>query len=338
MRSISMSIAALLLLLSIACIQACQNKNKLAATEKKDAVSSPEPITLDKGLISSNEANNQLDNSSADTVRGNQNQFETPQTAGQVTGTSAGRNAAGTPGKAGQFPAPQSANPDWDKKIVKTANINLEVKNFKTFNDLMHKSMRQNGAYISQEEQTESTYKIENTITIKVPVFAFDDVVMQLASDSDKLVEKKISSEDVTMQVIDAKSRLETKRAVRLRYMDLLKQAKNPDDMLKVQGEIDEIQEQLEAASGRIAYLGHSASFSTINLHFYQVLDAGAKVDEEPTFLHKIKESFGNGWKWISDVLIGLIALWPLWIAGLAGWMAIRRWRMEAKRKRVMPS
>ena len=56
---------------------------------------------------------------------------------------------------------------------------------------------------------------------------ASDDLLLLLPSDSDRLTEKKMNSEDVTMEVIDTKSRLETKKEVRGRYLDLLKQARN---------------------------------------------------------------------------------------------------------------
>jgi len=56
----------------------------------------------------------------------------------------------------------------------------------------------------------------------------------------------------------DTRSRLETKKEVRERYLDLLKQARNMKDILAVQNEINDIQEQMEGAAGRT---GHSLAF-----------------------------------------------------------------------------
>jgi len=231
------------------------------------------------------------------------------------------------------IPAP-AGNPDWDKKIVRTADLNVEVKNFRIFTDQLRKTVRSSGGYIAQEQQTQSVYKIENTVTIKVPVDRFEEALGQIVSDSDRLIGKKISSEDVTLQIIDTRSRLEAKKEVRERYLELLKQAKNMKDILSVQNEINEIQEQMEAASGRIAYLGHSAAFSTINLDFYQVLDAGAQEEPSSSFFQKIKGALQSGWDWCSSVVLGLISLWPLGIVIGLGWMWVRRWRT---RKPVMP-
>jgi hypothetical protein len=168
------------------------------------------------------------------------------------------------------------------------------------------------GGYIAQEEQTQSPAEITNTLTIKVPVANFDDLLLQLPADSDKLVDKKISSQDVTMEVVDTRSRLETKKEVRERYLELLRQAHSMKDILAVQNEINDIQQDMDQASGRIAWLGHSAAYSTVNLKFYQVLAPGAPTDSSPGFFHRLTDAFGDGWEGFSTFLIAFFRLWPL--------------------------
>jgi len=222
-------------------------------------------------------------------------------------------------------------NADWDKKIVKTADVSVDVRNFQRYTERLHEKVKAAGGYIAQEEQSANGYKIENTVRIMVPVERFDETVMQLAADSDRLVNKKISSEDVTAEVIDTKSRLETKKEVRERYLELLKQAHSVKDILAVQEEINGIQEDLDAAAGRIAYLSHAATYSTINLTFYQVLDPTVKNDAEPGFLHKIGNAFKDGWNWASLLVIGLVNLWPLLLTILLAVMWLRKRRAPKK-------
>ena len=85
--------------------------------------------------------------------------------------------APGQSGNKQQTPVPPAPNPDWDRKIVKTAELSLEVKNFKHFADRLHNYVRQYGGYIAQEQQTGSSGEVENTVTIKVPVDRFDDLM-----------------------------------------------------------------------------------------------------------------------------------------------------------------
>ena len=215
---------------------------------------------------------------------------------------------------------------DWDKKIIKNASINLEVKNYQSFNDLLLGNIKRFAAYVAQEEQIQTDYKIENTITIKVPVDQFDDLVTALTTGEQKLIERKITSDDVTTQVVDTRSRMEAKNQIRLKYLDLLKEARNMEEILNVQKEIDGIQEDIEAANGRIEYLSHSAAYSTINLTYFQVLDAAAKNDGEVSYGTKIWRSFKVGWNWTVEFLIGIISIWPLFFLGFACWFAYKKW------------
>ena len=223
---------------------------------------------------------------------------------------------------------------DWDKKIIKTASLNAEVKNYDSFYSSLREKVRNFGGYVAQEEQSQSEYKIENTITIKVPVDQFDNAITSLTTGTDKVSERKITSQDVTTEVVDTKSRMETKKEVRLRYIDLLKQAKNMTEILTVQSEINGIQEQIESAAGRINYLSHSSVFSTINFTFYQVLNISAIDYKEPSFWTKVGTSFKTGWQWTGDLIIGLVSIWPILLFFTGVWLLIRKY-IRAKVKPV---
>lgn len=214
---------------------------------------------------------------------------------------------------------------DWDKKIIKTASLNLEVKDYTAYNSSLRDKIKQTGGYVAQEQQTQSDYKIENTITIKVPVDQFDNAVNLISTSVKEINEKKITSADVTTEVIDTRSRLEAKKQVRLRYLDLLKQARNMEEILRVQSEINGIQEEIESAAGRIEYLSHSSSFSTINLTFYQILNATAKDTDKPSFSTKLGAAFKNGWSWVGEVFVGIVSIWPLLLMIFAGFIIYKK-------------
>ena len=321
--------AALLLLFCLACHQA---QKQPAFKTSANASAKPSPaasdVTLDASLASPRGASEKETDKKgllsrildyADTARAVAvEEFTPPQITRQPSPHQVNTSVSAPP-------AP--ANPDWEKKIIKTADLSIEVRSFPAFTRRLHDVVRQSGGYISQEQQDQSPSSIENTVTIKIPVDRFDDLLTRLPADSDKFMEKKISSEDVTMEVIDTKSRLETKKEIRERYLGLLKQARNMKDVLAIQEEIDGIQEEMDAASGRIAYLGHSAAFSTINLKFYQLLDASVVDDTPPTFLHKIKLSWLAGWEWCGSLALGLFSVWPLWLAAGLGWWGWRKHR-----------
>ena len=138
-----------------------------------------------------------------------------------------------------------------------------------------------------------------------------------LPGDGIKVLEKTISTEDVTGEVVDTKARIEAKKEVRARYIELLRQAKNMKDILEVQDEINGIQEDIESASGRVNYLTHAAAYSTINLKYYQFLNGVTSKDVEPGFLTNVSEAFKTGSSVITNLILFFISIWPVVIAGI---------------------
>lgn len=298
-------------------LNACKNE-----TSKLDTVTVPSEAKQEVAAHETVDANVSL-------------QYKVKGTSGNATTDSTYQNeeeqapAGGNDKK--QDPSPRqaaAANIDWDKKIIKNAILSVEVKDYVRFNELVRTAVKQSGGYIAQEEQNESDYKIENSITIKVPVDQFDQTVAALTPGKEKVLVRKITSQDVTGEVVDTKSRLEAKRQVRLRYLDLLKQAKNMEEILQVQNEINDIQENIEAAAGRINYLTHSAAFSTIQLGYFQVLNPQARdVETPPGFGQKVLTALTAGLEWVGELVLLLLTLWPVWLVLFTAWWIYRKYR-----------
>ncbi|MCX6313821.1 MAG: DUF4349 domain-containing protein, partial [Sphingobacteriales bacterium] len=98
---------------------------------------------------------------------------------------------------------PGTGSIDWDKKIIKTDSLKLEVKNFKSYSDNLHKTVKQFGGYIANEENSSAEDRSETVMSIKVPVAQFEDLMNQLPAADSKIMERKISTEDVTGEMVD---------------------------------------------------------------------------------------------------------------------------------------
>lgn len=226
---------------------------------------------------------------------------------------------------------PPNSNIDWNKKIIRNGTINLEVKDYSKYYQVLKDVVRREGGYIAQENQQQTDYRLENTVLLKVPVTQFEETMDLITQGTGKeqVNERKITSEDVTTEVVDTKSRIEAKKEVRLRYLELLRQAKTMKDILEVQSEINQIQEQMEMASGRVNYLNHASAYSTINLTFFQVLSATPPQEKEPSFSTNILSAFLSGWQFIKAIIVGLISIWPLWFLVFGVWLAYKKWKLS---------
>ncbi|HRI22249.1 MAG TPA: DUF4349 domain-containing protein [Panacibacter sp.] len=222
-----------------------------------------------------------------------------------------------------------AADPDWDKKIIKTAHVTLELDDYTAYNNAMHAKLKSYGAYMAQEQQSQTDEQITNEIAIKVPVDKFDDLMNSLSGDGIKVLEKNISTEDVTGEVIDTKARMEAKKQVRDRYLELLKQAHTMKDILEVQGEINSIQEDIESAASRVDYLVHASAYSTINLKYFQYLNGTTAYDAEPSFFSELSGAFKDGVSVISNLLLFVISIWPLIIGGVILILYFKKWKVK---------
>ncbi len=228
------------------------------------------------------------------------------------------------------IPVRAPANIDWDKKIIKTASLKLEVTDFKKYSDVVYRTVRQLGGYVAQEDQDLSPEKNETVITIKVPAYQFETMMNALPDTNAKVIERKISTDDVTGKIIDTKSRLEAKKEMRMKYLEFLKQSKNMKEVLQVQAEINNIQEEMEAAAGQVNYLSHQSAMSTINLSFYQLLPGyKPEVVNDPSFASRIAKAFKFGASAITELFIGLMTIWPLILIIIASLILWRRARSE---------
>ncbi len=224
-----------------------------------------------------------------------------------------------------------NSNIDWNKKIIRNGTINLEVKDYSKYYQVLKDIVRREGGYIAQENQQQTDYRLENTVLLKVPVAQFEQTMDLIAQGTggEQVIERKITSEDVTTEVVDTKSRIEAKKEVRLRYIELLRQAKTMKDILEVQSEISQIQEQMEMASGRVNYLNHASAYSTINLTFYQILSATPPKEKEPSFSNNILTAFLSGWQFIKALIVGMVSIWPMWFFIFGLWLAFKKWKLS---------
>lgn len=217
-------------------------------------------------------------------------------------------------------------NIDWDKKIIKTANVKLEVKSYENYSLKVRNTIKKYGGYIAKEDNFNTEEKAEAVMSIRVPVQFFEPLINELPADDAKQLERNVNTEEVTGQIIDTKARLETRKVTRSKYLEFLKQSNKVEDILKVQSEINDIQEDIESAEGRLSQLSNEARYSTVNLTFYEP-KAGYNPNDEPGYGSRVSHAFANGGKWFADLFVGLISIWPLWLFGVLVYFIIKRWR-----------
>lgn len=214
-----------------------------------------------------------------------------------------------------------------NKKIIRTAQLNIEVNNFQKAKALLLDIVAKNEAEIEKEEERNYDYRTETNLVIRIAPEKLDDFLVALETLSTMVHFKSIDAKDVTSQFIDLESRLANKKAVVKRYRELLAQASNVNEVLAVEEKLRLLVEEIESTQKNLQYLQGQVQRSVVHVSMFQSLDAAS--NSRRSFWNQMSHAFGNGWNGFKQFLIGLFSLWPFVILiGLGFWM-IRRYRRK---------
>ena len=215
---------------------------------------------------------------------------------------------------------------DWNKKIIKTASLQLQLKDFKTFNTYIHQAIQTHGGYIATEQQQQTEEQITDSISLKVPAHKFEQLLNDISDKDVIITQKQITSEDVTAEFVDTKGRIEARRLLRAKYNDFMKDAKTMTEALQVQNEINAITETLEAGNNRINTIHNEASYNTVNLSYTQLLNGTATVAEPQSFIAKFGNAFKTGAGFIQGLLLAIATIWPVILIVITALMLVKKY------------
>ncbi len=219
--------------------------------------------------------------------------------------------------------------PEPEAKIIKTGDIKIEVEDYTvSIKEIKAIISKFNGTIMSENESSYS-YGIENYLTIQVKSNLFDSL-LNCITFQQKVISKDVSAQDVTEEFVDIVTRLKSKKEVRDRYSDLLKQARTINEIVTVEEQLRRIQEEIEAKEGRLKYLNSRTKFSTINLTVYQY-DSNLY---EPGFFSKIGKALSGGWNGFKWFIIGILYIWPFWLIVAAVLIWLRCYLRKRKAKK----
>jgi Domain of unknown function (DUF4349) len=210
-------------------------------------------------------------------------------------------------------PPPPSTGEISQKKIIHTANIHFKVEDLKKAEIAIKTRVKAMGGYISNENQNRQSGTLENNWTVRIPAEKFDSFLGDVEKESIYIDSKNVAAEDVTAEYVDNDLRIKSKQKVFERYLELLKQAKNVQEIMAVEEQIRVIREEIESKEGRQKYLNDQVSFSTITVSFYQETETSSAPDQP--FYVKIWKSFAGGWNSFFETIIGLFAWIPYILA-----------------------
>jgi len=147
------------------------------------------------------------------------------------------------------------------RKTLLSAHLALTVENLDSANLQIVKIAEKHKGYVSEA----GTYRT----VIRVGSGQLDAAVADIAA-LGKLRRKNLLGQDVTEAYLDYQIRLENAQKARGRYLELLNKAQTVEEILKVERELERLNETIDLLKGKMARIDHLEEFSTITVELQE--------------------------------------------------------------------
>jgi hypothetical protein len=216
-----------------------------------------------------------------------------------------------------------------ETKIIKTAQITVEVRDVVTSADGLKALATRNGGYLSSSSfQRGYNNQLSATVVLRIPQSAFDAVVEGVKA-SGTVKSASTQGEDVTEEYVDLQAQKTSYQNQLAQYNEIMKKADKVEDVIKVQAQIDQVQTTLNRLEGRMRYLNSRIDLSTITVNLQEPEPVGGETGH--SFIAAINEGIAGFFGMIDGIIVLLFTLLPLIIIGGIGY-GIYRWRKEGKK------
>jgi hypothetical protein len=231
-----------------------------------------------------------------------------------------------------------------ERKIIRNANLTIEVASPADTQPKIATIAESHQGFVVTTEATQRTEddrtKPETVVmlVVRVPVAQFNQAVTDIRAAGIRVVQEKMTGQDVTEEFMDLEARVKNQKALEAQFIEIMKRAGTVEDALNVQRELANVRTEIEKLEGRRRFLENQSSLSTINV----TLQTSTQIVNATGFWYNVKSAFADGVDAAAEVILFLVrafvALLPIVLliilpAGLIARFIVRRIR----RKRGSP-
>lgn len=239
-----------------------------------------------------------------------------------------------------------------DKQFIKTANVNMEVKDVYDATISIEKSVQELGGFVTHSdlqskvisEETYNTsdedamlvkkYQTENSMQVRVPTSKLGELLTLINDKKLFLNSRIINAEDVTSNIKYAE--MEGKRIKKT--SENISELNTTKDKVKMSDEnmSEENQQQLANldVTDNLKYSTIEIYIKEPNLRIAEIAVTNSKnIDNKYkfNFFYDAKNAFVEGFYLIQRILVGLVTIWPIVLIAAIGFYFYRKNKSKKK-------
>lgn len=219
-------------------------------------------------------------------------------------------------------------------KIIYTANLTLESKDYEAARSALDSALAEAGGYLESSSEYSSTGSSRSvSLTYRVPQANYQSFLDAVA-DAGNVTYRSQQADDVTTQYMDVSARLSNLQAQRARLQQLQAQAETLSDLLQIEDSLTEVQSQIESWQSQLDWYSDQVQQCTVYIDLNEV-QTYTPADE--SFFSRIGTAFTSGWgnfvSGLQQLVVALASVWPLAVLACAAVALALAWRKKHPKK-----
>ena len=169
--------------------------------------------------------------------------------------------------KPANLPADTTAPAADSRKLIRNAQLDLEVKSFQAAFDQVSALTKAAGGYVdTSNSQKGGNGKLQGTIVVKVLPENLDGFLLKLR-DLGEVKNQSVSTDDVTKEYFDTQARLVNSQKMEVQLQDLLKRENSKvSDLLAVERELGRVRGDIEQMQGQLKLYDFQVQYATVTM------------------------------------------------------------------------
>jgi hypothetical protein len=219
----------------------------------------------------------------------------------------------------------------YNPKLIKKGSLVISSVNIEQTKNLIYDFVKRcKGKIISESLEANDPYSYYQ-IVLNVDASLFDKFFILIDSAKLNITAKTFSTEDVTMVYIDNTTRLENKKKLEKRYLELLSKTKDIKDMLDIEEKLEGIRSDIESRESQMKVMDKQIAYSEIHLKL-EKKSINLTYYEKNKYSYKLLQGLASGWQGIKSAMIFLFSIWPLYFLAFGVYYLIRFLRNKRKK------
>ena len=217
-------------------------------------------------------------------------------------------------------------------KIIYTANLSLESKDYDAARAALDAALQAAGGYLeSSSEYSDAGDSRSVSLTYRVPQENYDSFLAAIA-EAGNVTYKNQQADDVTAQYLDVETRLENLKAQRTRLQQLQQQADNLSDLLEIESSLTDVQSQIESWQSQMDWYSDQVEQCTV---YVSLSEVSTYSPPSEGFGSRIVSAFADGWQnfvdGVQQLAVTLAGAWPVVVIAAAVAAGVVVWKKKKK-------